>query len=50
MSTQERINFMRGTDKHMRIRKESNMFNSANQKNHNIIRGKRKEQVLKSTL
>jgi hypothetical protein len=50
MRAQERMNFGRGEDKHTKINKESNMFNSANQKNHNIIRGKRKEQVLKSTL
>jgi hypothetical protein len=28
----ERINFTKGIDEYMRIRKESNMFNSVNQK------------------
>jgi hypothetical protein len=42
MRAQERMNFGRGEDKHTKINKESNMFNSANQQNPNMNRAKEK--------
>jgi hypothetical protein len=42
---------MNGTDEHIRIRKESNMFNSANEQTPKMSKDKRKEQIkLKSTM
>jgi hypothetical protein len=36
---QERVNYMKGMDEHMTIRKESNMFNSESQKNPKMNKG-----------
>jgi hypothetical protein len=43
MRGQEKIHFTRGTDEHMNIRKESNMFNSTNQQNPKMNKYERKE-------
>jgi hypothetical protein len=47
MRAQNKINFMKGIDEHMRIRKESNMINSENPKNNN---GKTKEFIVSETI
>jgi hypothetical protein len=51
LRAQERMNFMRGIDEQMRIRKESSMLISVNQQIPKMNKGKRKEKtVLKSTM
>jgi hypothetical protein len=42
MTTQERINIMRGIDEQLGTRNESNMFNLVNQKSPKINMGERK--------
>jgi hypothetical protein len=42
MTAQERINFKSGTEEQMKLRKESNMFNSLSQKTFKMHKGEKK--------
>jgi hypothetical protein len=41
MRTQERMHFIRGTDEHIRIKKESNMFQAVSQQTPKMDKGER---------